>query len=99
MAFAVTPAARLLLFPPAGGSLTTRQASRNAADRQVAPPNGAFDAGLRPGRFQTKPPACYRASWQLLGRDSHPLATTSLCWSQLLNSPSQLWARGASRLA
>ena len=36
--------------------------------------------GSDPARFQTKPPACYRASWQLLGRDFHALATTSLCW-------------------
>jgi hypothetical protein len=28
-----------------------RQASRDAADRSVAPPNGAFDVGLRPGPF------------------------------------------------
>jgi len=37
--------------PPAG-TLTTRQASLDAADRQVAPPPcGAFDAGLRPDPF------------------------------------------------
>jgi hypothetical protein len=29
--------------------LTTRQASLDATDRSVASPNGAFDAGLRPG--------------------------------------------------
>lgn len=51
VAFAVIPAARLLLYPPAGGPLTTRQASLDAADRRVAPPNGAFDAGLRPDPF------------------------------------------------
>jgi hypothetical protein len=33
MAFAVTIAARLLLFPPEGGVLTTRQASLDATDR------------------------------------------------------------------
>jgi hypothetical protein len=26
-------------------------------------PQKASDAGLRPGRFPAKPPACYRASW------------------------------------
>jgi hypothetical protein len=31
--------------------LTTRQASLHATDRSLAPPNGAFDAGLRPGPF------------------------------------------------
>ncbi len=33
-----------------------------------------FDAG----RFPPTPAACYRASWQLPGRDLHPLAVTSL---------------------
>jgi hypothetical protein len=28
-------------------------------------------------RFQVKPPACYRASWQLPGPDFHRLATAS----------------------
>jgi hypothetical protein len=51
MAFTVTPAARHLLSPPAGGPITTRQASLQATDRRVAPPNGAFDAGLRPDPF------------------------------------------------
>src|SRR6201993_1955320 len=80
MAFAVNTAARLLLTRANGGPLTTRQASRNAADRQVASPTGLSTLGFDPTRFQTGPPACYRASWQLLGRESHPLATTSLCW-------------------
>src|SRR5712691_5925361 len=34
---------------PKAGGLTTRQASLDATDRSVASPNGAFDAGLRPG--------------------------------------------------
>jgi len=34
--------------------------------------------GFDPARYQTKPPACYRASWQLPGPDSHRQATTSL---------------------
>ncbi len=79
MAFAPNGRARLLLSPPEGGLLTTRQASLNAADRLVAPPEGLLTLGFDPTRFQTEPPACYRASWQLPGRDSHPLATTSLC--------------------
>ena len=41
-----------LSFPhPKTGPLTTRQASLDAADRTVAPPKGAFDAGLRPDPF------------------------------------------------
>ena len=46
---------------------------------KLLPPTGLSTLGFDPARFQTKPPACYRASWQLLGRDSHPLATASLC--------------------
>src|SRR5207245_8185295 len=34
---------------PKAGGLTTRQASLDATDHSVASPNGAFDAGLRPG--------------------------------------------------
>jgi hypothetical protein len=33
--------------------------------------------GFDPTRFQTELPACYRASWQLPGPDSHRQATTS----------------------
>ena len=47
------------------GTLTARQASLNAADRSVAPPKGLLTLGFDPTRFQTEPPACYRASWQL----------------------------------
>src|SRR6185369_15794441 len=39
---------------------------------------GLSTLGFDPARFQTKPPACYRASsWQLPGPDSHRHATTS----------------------
>jgi len=34
--------------------------------------------GFDPARFQAKPPACYRTSWQLPGPDFHRQATTSL---------------------
>ena len=37
--------------PSRAGPLTTPQASRHATDRIVAPPKGAFDAGLRPDPF------------------------------------------------
>ena len=79
MAFTPNGRARLLLSPPEDGLLTTRQVSLDAADRLVAPPEGLLTLGFDPARYQAKPPACYRASWQLPGRDSHPLATTSLC--------------------
>src|SRR5882724_1358458 len=41
------------------------------------PPEGLLTLGSDPARFQTEPPACYRASWQLPGPDSHRQATTS----------------------
>ena len=52
MAFAPDSRGSALPIPhPQAGPLTTRQASRNAADRSFAPPNGAFDTGLRPDPF------------------------------------------------
>ena len=42
------------------------------------PPEGLLTLGSDPARFQTEPPACYRASWQLPGPDFHRQATTSL---------------------
>lgn len=50
MAFAPRIRARLSLFPPSCGTFTTRQASRDATDRPVAPPYRAFDTGLRSRR-------------------------------------------------
>ena len=44
---------------------------------QLLPPPWLLTLGFDPARFQTEPPACYRASWQLPGPDSHRLATTS----------------------
>jgi hypothetical protein len=83
--------------PGEPGTLTTRQASLDATDRSVAPPIGLSTLGSDPARYQTEPPACYRASWQLPGRDSHPQATTSLCWNrysisnlQTLGAPSEV---------
>src|SRR6266511_2460932 len=67
--------------------LTTRQASLHAADRSVAPPEGLSTLGFDPARLPAEPPACYRASWQLPGRDSHPLATTSFCWIRSTHQP------------
>jgi len=79
VAFAVTHSARLSLFRPKTVALTARQASLEATDRSLAPPKGLSTLGFDPTRFQTEPPACYRASWQLPGPDSHRQATTSLC--------------------
>ena len=44
---------------------------------QSLPLQGHSTLGFDLTRFQTKPPICYRASWQLPGPDSHRQATTS----------------------
>ena len=54
----------------------------------LLPPTRLLTLGFDPARFQTEPPACYRASWQLPGWDSHPQATTSLCWITIYTSTS-----------
>jgi len=52
MAFALKSRARHSLTPTNRRAfVTTRQASLDATDRSVAPPKGAFDAGLRPDPF------------------------------------------------
>jgi hypothetical protein len=73
MAFTVNRPARLSLDVYRRGRL--RITLRTA---QLLPPTGLSTLGFDPARFQTKPPACYRASWQLPGPDSHRQATTSL---------------------
>src|SRR5205807_1014276 len=83
---------------PGAGTLTTRQASLDATDRSVAPPQGLLTLGFDPARFQTEPPACYRASWQLPGPDSHRQATTSLCWIRSAQTTtSKRWAHSLCR--
>jgi hypothetical protein len=44
---------------------------------QSLPLAGPLTLGFDPARFQTEPPACYRASWQIPGPDFHRQATTS----------------------
>jgi len=64
MAFALMEGARHSLIPARKrATLTTPQASLHATDRIVAPPfTGLLTLGFDPARFQTEPPACYRAS-------------------------------------
>ena len=91
MAFAPIPRARHSLFPARRPVLiTTRQASLNATDRWLASPKGLLTLGQNP--------ACYRASWQLPGRDSHPQATTS--FRQIANyiSTSNSWVNGPAKI-
>ncbi len=42
-----------------------------------SPFEGPSTLGFDPAGFPTKPPVCYRASWQLPGPDSHRQTTTS----------------------
>ena len=79
MAFALMEGARHSLIPTRRRvTLTTPQASLHATDRIIAPPStGLLTLGFNAGRFPPTLPACYRASWQLPGPDSHRQATTS----------------------
>lgn len=45
---------------------------------RLLPLTGLSTLGFDTRRFPLMPPACYRASWQLPGPDSHRQATTSL---------------------
>ncbi len=84
-----------------GRHFTTPQASLHATDRIVAPPlSGLLTLGFDPARFQTKPPACYRAPWRLPGPDFHRQATTSLRTRSTATSRLHLllcWAHAAVR--
>jgi len=51
---------------------------------QLLLPEELSTLGFDAERFPPTPPACYRASWQLPGRDLHRQATTSLSLSGLL---------------
>ena len=80
VAFALMEGARHSLIPTQRQAiLTTPQASLHATDRIIAPPlTGLLTLGFNAGRFPPTLPACYRASWQLPGPDSHRQATTNL---------------------
>src|SRR5271165_1312525 len=90
MAFAVTTAARLLLFPPQGGVLTTRQASLDASDRSAAPPNRAFDAALRPRAFPPEAGSLLPGLLTVTRAGLAPAGADELMLDQLLNKHLQL---------
>jgi hypothetical protein len=98
MAFAVNTAARLLLTPRNGGPLTTRQASRNAADRQVAPPNGAFDTGLRPDPFPDRAASLLPSLLAATRTGLTPAGDDELMLDHDLHINLQLWAHARSGL-
>jgi len=58
---------------------------------QLLPPKGPLTLGFDPACFQTEPPVCYRASWQLPGPDLHRQATTSLSLSDQLLGITSNW--------
>jgi hypothetical protein len=53
---------------------------------QSPPPTGLLTLRFDARRFPPTPAACYRASWQLPGPDSHRQATTSLSLDHELTS-------------
>ena len=65
---------------------------------QSLPPKGLLTLRFDAGRFPTTPAACYRASWQLPGPDSHRLADTSLCVDYLNATTSKVTSRRAPTL-
>ena len=61
------------------GAANDAAVSLDATYRLVAGPEGLLTLGSDPTCLWIEPRARYRALWQLPGRDSRPLATTSRC--------------------
>ena len=78
MAFTLTLRARLSLFPLSRGSSRRGRLRLMLRTVRLLPLTGLSTLGFDTRRFPLMPPACYRASWQLPGPDSHRQATTSL---------------------
>ena len=98
-AFAVKLAARLLLFPPEGGLITTRQASLNAADRLVAPSNEASDAGLRPGPFPNQAASLLPGLLAATRTGLTPAGDDELMLDHDLHIDLQPWAHSRNRVS
>jgi hypothetical protein len=92
MAFAVTGAARLLLFPPAGGVLTTRQTSLNASDRSVAPPTGLSTLRFDPRAFPPEAGSLLPGLLTATRTGPSPAGDDELMLDQLPKHHLQLWA-------
>jgi hypothetical protein len=62
------------------GQVRLSQGDNDAAARTASSLSltGPLTLGSDPARFQTEPPACYRAPWRLPGPDFHRQAATSL---------------------
>ncbi len=78
MAFTLISGARHSLLPPEGETSNDAAGFASCYGPHRRPPQGLLTLGSDPARFPAKPPACYRASWQLPGPGSHRQATTSL---------------------
>ena len=94
MAFALKDGARLFLFPTsAAGRLTARQASLDAADRSVAPPERAIDTGLRPGPFPGRAASLLPGSLATTRTGLAPAGDDELAVDQVTSLvTSHLWA-------
>jgi len=101
MAFTLKDGARLSLIPlPQAHSRRGRLRFMLRTARSL-PLEGLLTLGFDPVRFQTEPPACYRAPWRLPGPDLHRLATTSFGSSQVTftsSSPLDPWVHSRSLL-
>ena len=83
MAFTLKDGARLSLIPLAQAHSRRGRLRFMLRTARSLPLEGLLTLGFDPVRFQTEPPACYRAPWRLPGPDLHRLATTSFGSSQV----------------
>jgi hypothetical protein len=86
MAFALRDGARLSLVPLVRAHSRRGRLRLTLRTARSLPLQGLLTLGFDPARFQTEPPACYRAPWRLPGPDLHRLATTSFRSSQVTSS-------------
>ena len=77
----------------AAGTLTARQASLDAADRSVAPPERALDAGLRPDPFPGRAASLLPGLLAATRTGLSPAGGDELMLDQLFDQHLQLWAR------
>ena len=98
MAFAVTIAARLLLFPPKGGGAHDAAGFASRYGPLSRSPNRAFDAGLRPGPLPDRAASLLPGLLTATRTGPSPAGDDELMLDQVIsiNHP-QLWAHIASR--
>src|SRR5215216_5079281 len=97
VAFALTTRARLFLVPANAGWVTARQASLDATDRSLAPPKGAFDAGLRRRAFPPDAASLLPGLLAATRTGLPPAGNDELMLDQVTSiNHLQLWAHAAS---